>query len=912
MIWGTNYGRLLSQTLFTLFFAGRAFAPNCIIDGINIQDYLQQHYIAAFGELADRIKRADEEEGLELRDACVIGWDSLNEPAEGFVEWDDLNKYPKQQTTTIKKGTTPSPVQSFRLGMGQSQTVDTWDFGTFGPRRTGSVTINPKGRKIWAEPDPDATSTSGGELPDGTHPRWGWKRDVLKWPLGTCIWALHGVWDVQSGYILRPDYFKYNPSTGIEVHFLPDFWLPHFTAYTARIRQAHPDEIVFVQPSVFALPPHIGEEVLRGRCAYAGHYYDGLTLVTKHWNWFNADSLGVLRGKYKSPIQAVKFGERAIRKSIMEQIGLLKADAKLISAPVPPDDSLDSTLLAQSSPPNQYPIIIGEIGIPFDMDSKRSYFPSSHHRNKYRGDYTNQEKALDASLNACDGYNNVGYTIWTYIAIGGSVNGNEDRIATSHSHEWGDGWNGEDLSLWSADDLRRRWFDDDECHGPGNYDSSFNTILPRRMNLTRTSYCQQLQPQSQQQQESKNESRVGLLENHSSPNLKGGSNSVSMLTLNTSVAPRVPGTEESDSPILYTPSASTPTLLGFGPGAGREIFPRNKPSVALNVRTVAVGGGDDRDSPMLLTTSSPVHAGITDTNTTTTAVGQPTTTVDIESDKKDKSSPNTSFTLLGHNNSESVRVRRQEAERDPYNFLTDGARAVRAFCRPRALRVWGDVVDTKFEIGNAEFKCVVRVSDTASVPIDDHISVDVEDVEEDEEQATEIYLPIVHFASNELLENSKARWDPETAKQRLIQNKKKGIEGLDLMYPPTEMYGLETELDEHGSEPEQETTFLELIASNPNLLSVEVNVSSGKYKIKGQTLYWWYPHRGHRRRGEEREVTIEVKRRGGAIKVGRGGWVDVPHPRSRRQQWKKGEKRERREKSWCERLCECDFGCMVM
>ncbi len=147
MIWGTNYGRLLSQTLFTLFFAGRAFAPNCIIDGINIQDYLQQHYIAAFGELADRIKRADEEEGLELRDACVIGWDSLNEPAEGFVEWDDLNKYPKQQTTTIKKGTTPSPVQSFRLGMGQSQTVDTWDFGTFGPRRTGSVTINPKGRK---------------------------------------------------------------------------------------------------------------------------------------------------------------------------------------------------------------------------------------------------------------------------------------------------------------------------------------------------------------------------------------------------------------------------------------------------------------------------------------------------------------------------------------------------------------------------------------------------------------------------------------------------------------------------------------------------------------------------------------------------------------------------------------------
>jgi len=86
-------------------------------------------------------------------------------------------------------------------------------------------------------------------------------------------------------------------------------------------------------------------------------------------------------------------------------------------------------------------------------------------------------------------------------------------------------------------------------------------------------------------------------------------------------------------------------------------------------------------------------------------------------------------------------------------------------------------------------------------------------------------------------------------------------------------------------------------------------VSSGKYKIKGQTLYWWYPHH---RRGMEREMSIEVKRRGGAIKVGRGGWVDVPRSRSQQQQQRKDEKWEEREKSWCERLCECDIGCVVM
>lgn len=800
-------------------------------------------------------------EGLELLDACVIGWDSLNEPAEGFVGWDDLNNYPKQQTTTMKKGTTPSPVQSLRLGMGQLQTVDVWDFGTFGPRRTGSVTVDPKGRKIWAESDPDATLTSGGEHPDGAYPHWGWKRDVSKWPLGTCIWALHGVWDVQSGELLRPDYFRYHPLTGNVVHFLSDFWLPHFTAYTARIRQAHPNGIVFVQPPVFALPPHVGEEVLQGRCAYTGHFYDGLTLITKHWNWFNVDALGVMRGKYRSPIQAIKLGEGTIRKSIMEQIGCLKADAEIITAPTSDDPSY-STLLAE--PPshvklNQYPTIIGEIGTPFDMDSKRSYFPSSYLRNKYRGDYTDQEKALDASLNACDGYNNVGYTIWTYIAISNGASGNEKHVPTSHSHEWGDGWNGEDLSLWSADDLRRRWFeedDDDDYHRLGT-DTLSNSVLCGRMNFMGISSPQQPQPQSQQQQEFKSESRVGLLENRSAPNLVGGSKDVSMLTLNTSVIPRMPGTENSDSPMLLTPS-------------------------------------------------SPIHVGMTDT----TSVGHAAPNVDVESDNKDESSSNMSSTLLGHDNSESDRVRKQEAGRDPYDFLTDGARAVRAFCRPRAVSVWGDVIDTKFEIGKAEFKCVIRVGGTTSVSDGDRADADAE---EGEEQATEIYLPLVHFASNELLENSKARWDPEAAKQRLIQTKQKGIKGLDSMHPPTKMYDREVEMDERVSEPRREMTFLELITSDPNLLSVEVNVSSGRYKIKGQTLYWWYPHRHHPRRGMEQEVTIEVKRRGGAIQVGRGGWVDVPHSRSQQQQQRrKDEKWEGREKSWYEWLCECDTGCVVM
>ncbi|KAG6330283.1 hypothetical protein ID866_8806, partial [Astraeus odoratus] len=457
MVWSTNYGRLASQTIFTLFFGGRAFAPKCVIDGVNIQDYLQSHFTRAFGALAERIRDAG-----GLLDEVVIGWDSMNEPAEGFIGYEDLNVYPQEQGSTLKKGSVPTPAQSFRLGMGQAQTVDNYTFGSFGPRRDGTVTIDPRGVRMWASPSDE---------PDGVHPHWKWRRDP-EWKLGTCVWALHGVWDVETGYILQPDYFRFLPlstappcspragsssepsateppsSTRVEVDFLQDFYLAQVTGYFSAIRAVHPRAILFIQAPVFAIPPPVPETLLRGRACAAPHYYDGLTLVTRHWNWFNADALGVIRGKYSNPAFAVRIGEKAIRSCFRSQLGLLKADALQLG---PSLDAAASPELVVRSPESsqptlraRYPTIIGEIGTPFDMDNKVSYDCTS---SRY-GDYGPQERALDASLSAADGTNALNYTVWTYCA--------------GNSHEWGDGWNMEDLSLWSADDLQsaRRRADD--------------------------------------------------------------------------------------------------------------------------------------------------------------------------------------------------------------------------------------------------------------------------------------------------------------------------------------------------------------------------------------------------------------------------------------------------------------------
>ncbi|MGB9879599.1 MAG: hypothetical protein ACPLRM_02440, partial [Anaerolineae bacterium] len=101
------------------------------------------------------------------------------------------------------------------------------------------------------------------------------------------------------------------------------------------------------------------------------------------------------------------LGPWRVKRSFFEQIARIKAEAA---------DKMGNI-----------PTLIGEFGIPFDMQGKRAY---------RTGDFSLQIRAMDASFQAMEA-NLVSCTLWNYTADNDNVHGDQ--------------WNDEDLSIFSRD-----------------------------------------------------------------------------------------------------------------------------------------------------------------------------------------------------------------------------------------------------------------------------------------------------------------------------------------------------------------------------------------------------------------------------------------------------------------------------
>ena len=266
MIWATNYTRLACQVIFTMFFAGRDFTPKAIIDGKNIQDYLQEHFVSACGHLAQRIHEAG-----DVENDVVIGWESMNEPNRGLIGWPDLSVVPGEQK--LQKGPSPTAWQAILTGSGRACEEDTWDFGGLGPYKSGTTLVDPKGETAWLPADYDDS-------------KYGWKRDA-DWKLGECIWAQHGVWDPSKDELLQTEYFAKTPASGKKIDyefFTNNYFMSFYRRYRKAITTVHKDVIMFCQPPVLEIPPSIkGTEDDDPNMVFSPHFYDGVTLMMKKW-----------------------------------------------------------------------------------------------------------------------------------------------------------------------------------------------------------------------------------------------------------------------------------------------------------------------------------------------------------------------------------------------------------------------------------------------------------------------------------------------------------------------------------------------------------------------------------------------------------------------------------------------------
>lgn len=365
MRWASNYSKLATGTMFTLFFAGKDFAPETKFEGVSIQDYLQEHYVNMVRQVVTRLKGKSN----------VLGYDWMNEPSKGFIGRENIGK----MQWSFKHGDMPSPFQSMILGEGIPQRVDYWTLSWVGMYPIRRHTINPKGKRAWKE------GVEG-------------------------IWRQNGVWDIDSQgkpVLLRPNHF--NEINGREVDYARDYMRPMINRVASAIHDIDSEAMIFVEFDAIA-PGELPEWQTNDakNIVYAPHWYDFVTLMSKHYvPWF-----GIENHKQR-PV----FGHARARRSFANDLKTERAIAEKQFGGVP--------------------TVIGEIGIPYDLNSKIGYRLNIWH--PHNGAIDDYMSALEDSL--------VNATIWNY--------------SSNNTNAHGDGWNGEDLSIFSRD----------QQHKPSNINS---------------------------------------------------------------------------------------------------------------------------------------------------------------------------------------------------------------------------------------------------------------------------------------------------------------------------------------------------------------------------------------------------------------------------------------------------------
>ena len=402
--WPSGYQKMAPCTMNTLFWAGSVFAPQlCLLrdtegrildekDAINIQHFLQNAYVEAYGQLVDALASCP----------ALIGIELMNEPHRGYVNLYSFNRW--NYLTDLHIGHYPSALQGLALGDGHSQMipfyVKTWPV----PSRLSHYTrVDPQGLSAWYKSS-DSQSFPNTRKQDG------------------CLWREHGVWDwdekKQKPIVLQADYFHVDPRPGQQrrpVEWYRDFYAPFVQKFDQRVRRSSPSLFLLVEPIPNEFMPRWGHGKEPHPCTtqtilpqprpsnfvYAPHFYDLNVLFFKSYRGMSVNVQGLGRGMFL--LCALYFGTWGLFRNYLHQITTLCRRGR---------DTL-----------GQVPILLGEVGIPYDVNESLIRNP---------GDYSVQATLLDALISAME-KNWVSFTLWNYNP--------------SNTVAHGDEWNMEDFSI---------------------------------------------------------------------------------------------------------------------------------------------------------------------------------------------------------------------------------------------------------------------------------------------------------------------------------------------------------------------------------------------------------------------------------------------------------------------------------
>ncbi|WFD34573.1 hypothetical protein MCUN1_001414 [Malassezia cuniculi] len=391
-IWPSGYQKLAPATMATLFWGGRTFAPKLGVrvssgESVNIQDYLQDAFIGAFGALADALGSHE----------ALLAFEAINEPHRGYINLHSWGRW--KYETDLHIGHFPSPLQSMALGDGHALDipfyVKSWPF----PSRVSHYSrVDPRG-SAWLQKDdpryPTTRSTPG------------------------CIWAEHGVWKwdatKEQPVVLQGDYFNVDPRPGHggrRVEWYRDFYAPFVRRFSERVSGANRMFLVEPIPNEF-MPPWSATPVRQtytinttidtrrpDNMVYAPHFYDLNVLFFKTHGLMSVNVQGLSRGMFI--LFGVYFGRKGLLRNYCKQINTLVAlGRKAVAAPT----------------------IIGEVGIPFDVNGGEAM---------RTGDYRVQHELMYTLVSALE-QSFASFTLWNY---------NPSNTAAT-----GDGWNMEDFSI---------------------------------------------------------------------------------------------------------------------------------------------------------------------------------------------------------------------------------------------------------------------------------------------------------------------------------------------------------------------------------------------------------------------------------------------------------------------------------